>query len=94
MAADTGMKNINAVENYAKNLNSVSIQVKQVFERVKQQTEQISNNWNDTQFNSFRDQFNENIIKQVEGICMTLEKLSMYAKKQCEFHTMAQQHRL
>lgn len=94
MAADTGMQNIAEVEHYAKNLENVSIQVKQVFDHIKKQTDQISNNWHDTQFQMYHEQFNENILKEVEAICAQMQRLSIYAKKQCEFHRMAQQHHL
>lgn len=94
MPADTGMQNIAEVEHYAKNLENVSIQVKQVFDHIKKQTDQISNNWHDTQFQMYHEQFNENILKEVEAICAQMQRLSIYAKKQCEFHRMAQQHHL
>ncbi|MBQ0046760.1 MAG: WXG100 family type VII secretion target [Prevotellaceae bacterium] len=94
MAADTGMRNIAEVEQYSKNLENISMQVTQVFQRLKQQTEQISQNWHDSQFQLYKEQFDQNITKEVEGICGTLQKLSIYAKKQCEFHRMAQQHHL
>lgn len=94
MAADTGMQNIAEVEHYAKNLATVSVQVKQVFDRVKQQTDHISNNWHDTQFQMYHEQFNQNILKEVEAICAQMQRLSVYAQKQCEFHRMAQQHHL
>lgn len=94
MAADTGMQNIAEVEHYAKNLDNVSIHVKQVFDRVKQQTDVISNNWHDTQFQMYHEQLNQNILKEIEAICAQMQRLSIYAKKQCEFHRMAQQHRL
>lgn len=93
MATDSSMRNIAEVEQYAKNLENVSNQVKQVFDRVKHQTDQIGQNWNDTQFNTFREHFEQNIQKQVEGICMTLQRLALYAKKQCEFHYMTRQQR-
>lgn len=94
MPADTGMQNIAEVEHYAKNLENVSIQVKQVFDHIKKQTDQISNNWHDTQFQMYHEQFNQNILKEVEAICAQMQRLSIYAKKQCEFHRMAQQHHL
>lgn len=94
MAADTGMRNIAEVEQYAKNLENVSYQVKQVFDHVKRQTDQISQNWHDTQFEMYREQLNQNILKEVEAICAQMQRLGLYAKKQCEYHRMAQQHRL
>jgi uncharacterized protein YukE len=93
-SADSSMKNISQVENYSKNLHTISIQVEQVFDKLKRQTDEIGQNWSDSQFNEFRAQFNESIIKQIKGLCATLQRLSEYSKKQCEFHRMSQQHRL
>ncbi len=92
--ADSSMKNISQVENYAKSLQQVGQQVEQVFDKLKRQTDQIGQNWSDSQFNEFRAQFNESIIKQIKGTCQTLLRLSNYTKKQCEFHRMSQQHKL
>ena len=88
------MKDINRVETYAKSLQQVSVQVEQVFDKLKRQIDEVGQNWSDSQFNEFRAQFNESIIKQIKGICATLQRLSDYTKKQCEFHRMAQQHKL
>ena len=93
-SADSSMKNISQVENYSKNLHTISVQVEQVFDKLKRQTDEIGQNWSDSQFNEFRAQFNESIIKQIKGLCATLQRLSEYSKKQCEFHRMSQQHRL
>lgn len=92
--ADSSMKNISQVENYAKSLEQVSYQVNQVFQQLKRKTEEVGNNWSDSQFNEFRNQFNESIIRQIEGTCATLKRLSDYTKKQCEYHRMSQQHKL
>jgi len=89
MGTDSSMKDISRVENYAKSLQQVSQQVEQVFDKLKKQTDMIGQNWSD-----FRAQFNESIIKQIKGTCATLLRLSEYTKKQCEFHRMAQQHKL
>ena len=68
--------------------------MEQVFDKLKRQTDQVGQNWSDSQFNEFRAQFDESIIKQIKGICSTLQRLSEYSKKQCEFHRMAKQHKL
>ena len=94
MATDSSMKDISRVETYSKSLMQVSQQVEQVFKKLKKQTDIIGQNWSDSQFNEFRAQFNESIIKQIKGTCATLQRLSEYTKKQCEFHRMAQQHKL
>ena len=94
MATDSSMKDISRVETYSKSLMQVSQQVEQVFDKLKKQTDIIGQNWSDSQFNEFRAQFNESIIKQIKGTCATLQRLSEYTRKQCEFHRMAQQHKL
>ncbi len=94
MATDSSMKDISRVETYSKSLMQVSQQVEQVFDKLKKQTDIIGQNWSDSQFNEFRAQFNESIFKQIKGTCATLQRLSEYTKKQCEFHRMAQQHKL
>lgn len=94
MATDSSMKDISRVENYAKNLLKISQYVEQIFDQLKRQTDEIGQNWSDSQFNEFRAQFNESIIKQIKGTCATLTRLSEYTKKQCEFHYLAKNHRL
>ncbi len=88
------MRNIAQVESYARSLEQVSQQVNQVFQQLKKKTDEVGRNWSDSQFNEFRAQFDESIIRQIEGTCATLQRLSIYTKKQCEFHKMAQQHKL
>lgn len=94
MATDSSMKDISRVETYAKSLLRVSQELEQVFDKLKKQTDLVGQNWSDSQFNEFRAQFNESIIKQIKGTCATLRRLSEYAKKQYEFHRMAKQHKL
>lgn len=92
--ADSSMRSIAQVESYARSLEQVSTQVQQVFQQLKRKTDEVGRNWSDSQFNEFRAQFDESIIRQIEGTCATLKRLSIYTKKQCEFHKMAQQHKL
>lgn len=94
MATDSSMKNIPGVENYASNLERVRQELARTFNYLKKQTDFVGQNWSDSQFNEFRAQFNESIMKQIDGICLTLDRLSKYTKKQCEFHRMAQNHKL
>lgn len=92
--ADSSMRDISQVETYARSLQQVSQQVEHVFERLRQETDRTGQNWSDSQFNEFRAQFNENILKQIKGVCTSLHRLSDYAKKQCEHHRRAQQDKL
>ncbi len=92
--ADSSMRDISQVERYSDNLQRVSVQMEGVFDQLKRQTDQVGQNWSDSQFNEFRALFDESIIKQIKGICSTLQRLSEYSKKQCEFHRWAKQHKL
>ena len=94
MATDSSMKDISRVENYGKNLKKVSQHVEGIFDQLNKQTDLVGQNWSDSQFNEFRAQYKESIIKQIKGICRTLERLSDYTKKQCEYHKLAKNHRL
>lgn len=94
MAADSSMKNIAQVEQYARDLEAISRQVAEIFGRLKRKTDEIGQNWSDSQFQQFQQIYNDVIMKQTKGTCETLQKLSIYTKKQCEFNRMAQQHKL
>lgn len=94
MANDSSMKNISQVEQYAKDLESNARQVEEIFSKLKRKTDEIGQNWNDRQFQQFLQIYNDVIMKQIKGTCETLQKLSVYAKKQCEFNRMAEQHKL
>ncbi len=94
MASDSSMKDIAQVEAYARELETSSKQVEQIFNKLKSKTDEIGQNWSDSQFQQFHQIFNDVIIKQVKGTCETLFKLSVYSKKQCEFNRMAAQHKL
>lgn len=94
MAADSSMKNIAQVEQYAKDLDTISKQVADIFNQLKRKTDAIGQNWSDSQFQQFHQIYNDIIMKQTKGTCETLRKLSIYTKKQCEFNRMAQQHKL
>ena len=94
MANDSSMKNISQVEQYAKDLENNARQVEEIFSKLKRKTDEIGQNWNDRQFLQFQQIYNDVIMKQIKGTCETLQKLSVYAKKQCEFNRMAEQHKL
>ena len=94
MANDSSMKNISQVEEYAKRLESDARKVEEIFSQLKRKTDEIGQNWNDRQFQQFQQVYNDVIMKQIKGTCETLQKLSVYAKKQCEFNRMAEQHKL
>lgn len=94
MANDSSMKNISQVEEYAKRVESDARKVEEIFSQLKRKTDEIGQNWNDRQFQQFQQVYNDVIMKQIKGTSETLQKLSVYAKKQCEFNRMAEQHKL
>lgn len=94
MANDSSMKNISQVEEYAKRVESDAHKVEEIFSQLKRKTDEIGQNWNDRQFQQFQQIYNDVIVKQIKGTCETLQKLSVYTKKQCEFNRMAEQHKL
>lgn len=94
MANDSSMKNISQVEDYAKQLEYNARQAEEIFVRLKRKTDEIGQNWNDRQFQQFQQVYNDVIMKQIKGTCETLQKLSVYSKKQCEFNRAAEQHKL
>ena len=94
MANESSMKNISQVEQYAKDLENNARQVEEIFSKLKRKTDEIGQNWNDRQFQQFQQIYNDVIMKQIKGTCETLQKLSVYTKKQCEFNRMAEQHKL
>lgn len=94
MPADSSMKDIAQVEQYARDLDVISRQVEDIFNKLKRKTDTVGQNWSDSQFQQFHQIFNDVIMKQTKGTCETLAKLSVYTKKQCEYNRMAQQHKL
>lgn len=93
MANDSSMKNISQVEEYVKLVKFDALKVEDIFSHLKRKTDEIGQNWNDRQFQQFQQVYNDVIMKQIKGTCETLLKLSVYAKKQCEFNRMAEQHK-
>lgn len=94
MANDSSMKNISQVEQYAKDLEYTARQIEEIFSKLKRKTDEIGQNWADSQFQQFHQIYNDVIMKQAQGTVQTLQKLSVYTKKQCEYNRMAQQHKL
>ncbi len=94
MTADSTMRNIALVEQYARELEQTSFQVEELFNKLKHKTDEIGQNWSDSQFNQFRQIYNDVIMKQTKGTADTLRKLAAYTKKQCEYQQMVKQHKL
>jgi uncharacterized protein YukE len=91
--ADSSMSNIGAVETYGKNLANVNQQMIQIFQKMRTQTESLRNAWNDDQFDRFRQDFDQDIMKKIREISVKMEMFSKYVEEMCKIHRMAQQNK-
>ena len=89
--ADSSMSNIGAVETYGKNLANVNQQMIQIFQKIRQQTDSLRTSWNDDQFDRFRQDFDQDIMKKIREISVKMEMFSKYVEEMCKIHRMAQQ---
>lgn len=87
--ADSVIKDINNVEQYGKNLKKVSQQQIELYNNLKRKIENMQTFWKDDSFRDFQDQFNKDIMKNVQEISDQLEMFAAYIEKQCEFHKQA-----
>ena len=85
------MSNIGAVETYGKNLANVNQQMIQIFQKIRQQTDSLRTSWNDDQFDRFRQDFDQDIMKKIREISVKMEMFSKYVEEMCKIHRMAQQ---
>ena len=91
--ADSSMSNIGAVEQYGKNLANLNQQVLSIFTKLRQQTESLRTSWNDDQFDLFRQNFDQDIMKSIQEISAKMDLFSKYVEKMCQIHRMAQQNK-
>ena len=91
--ADSSMSNIGAVEQYGKNLANVNQQMIQIFQKMRQQTDSLRTSWNDDQFDRFRQDFDQDIMKKIREISVKMEMFSKYVEEMCKIHRMAQQNK-
>lgn len=87
------MSNIGAIEQYGKNLQAVEQQMLQMFKQLKKQTDVAGTYWNDKQYNQFRQDFDRDIMKNVQEIAAKMNVFSNYVTKMCEIQRMAQQQK-
>lgn len=90
---DISMSNIGAIEQYGKNLQMAEQQMLQMFKQLKQQTDVAGTYWNDKQYNQFRQDFDRDIMKNVQEIAAKMNVFSNYVAKMCEIQRMAQQQK-
>lgn len=88
------MGNVSQVEQYGKNLGQVQQQTREIFKKLQQQTKSIGNVWKDDQFKNFEQEFNQNIIKNINEITVKMELMANYVKKMVEIHRAAQSQKI
>ena len=94
MADNSMMGNVSQVEQYGKSLNQVQQQMREIFEKLQQQTNSIGNIWKDDQFKNFEQEFNQTIVKNVNEVTTKMELMSNYVKKMVEIHRQAQSQKI
>ena len=65
--------------------------MEQLFEKLGKQTESIGCEWNDSQYQQFREDFRQDIMVKVKEISARMLTFSDYTKRMCEFHRQIQQ---
>ena len=93
MADNSSMTNVSQVEQYGKNLAQVNQQMLQIFKKMREQTRTVGYSWKDDQYDRFAQDFDNDIMKNVQEISAKLELFSKYVAKMVEIHRMAQQQK-
>lgn len=94
MADNSVMRNVSQVEQYGKNLGQIQQQMRELFKKLQQQTKVIGGVWNDDQFKKFEQEFNQDIVKNVNEVTTKMELMSNYVKKMVEIHRQAQNQKI
>ena len=93
MADNSVMHNIGMVEQFGKNISTVNMQQMEIFKKLQKQLQSIGNVWQDDMYDRFADDFNQDIMKNIQEISAKLELFAKYVEKQCELQRMTQQNR-
>lgn len=93
MADNSSMTNVSQVEQYGKNLAQVNQQMLQIFKQMRQQTKAVGAYWKDDQYKRFQQDFDQDIMKNIQEISAKMDMFSKYVAKMVEIHRMAQQQR-
>ena len=93
MADNSSMTNVSQVEQYGKNLAQVNQQMLQIFKQMRQQTKAVGTWWKDDQYMRFQQDFDQDIMKNIQEISAKMEMFSKYVAKMVEIHRMAQQRK-
>lgn len=93
MADNSSMRNVSQVEQYGKNISNVNQQMLMIFSKLRQQTQGIASVWDDDQFSRFSQDFDKDIMRNIQEISARMEVFAKYVEKMVEIHRMAQQAR-
>lgn len=93
MADNSSMTNVGQVEQYGKNLGQVNQQMLQIFKQMRQQTHSVGHYWKDDQYKRFAQDFDQDIMKNIQEISAKMDMFSKYVAKMVEIHRMAQQQK-
>ena len=93
MADNSSMTNVSQVEQYGKNLAQVNQQMLLIFNQIRQQTKTVGTWWKDDQYMRFQQDFDQDIMKNIQEISAKMEMFSKYVAKMVEIHRMAQQQK-
>ncbi len=93
MADNSSMTNVSQVEQYGKNLAQVNQQMLQIFNQMRQQTKAVGTWRKDDQYMRFQQDFDQDIMKNIQEISAKMEMFSKYVAKMVEIHRMAQQQK-
>ena len=64
-----------------------------IFQKMRHQTDSLRTSWNDDQFDRFRQDFDQDIMKKIRDISVKMEMFSKYLEEMCKIHRMAQQNK-
>lgn len=93
MADNSSMTNVAAVEQYGKNLAKVNQQMLQIFKQLRQQTKNLGSAWKDDQYKRFAQDFDQDIMKNIQEMSAKMDMFSKYVEKMVQIHRMAQQQK-
>lgn len=88
------MGNVTQVEQYGKALDNVQKQTREIYKKLQQQTQAVGNVWRDDQFKNFEQEFNQNIVKNVNEMTAKMELMAKYVAKMVEIHRQAQSQKI
>ena len=94
MADNSIMGNVSQVEQSGINLKMVQQQMSEIFKKLQQQTKTIGNVWKDDQFMTFEQEFNQDIVKNINEVTTKLDLMTVYVQKMVDIHRQAQSQRI